>query len=211
MDRAHHMRIFVLLCIVLPWLAAAGPSAAQNPELAAIHEADQAARSRPAEIDWATLLPEERKRRERVLQLLRDGTVQAAADYYHAAMVFQHGESLDDIRLAHALSTIAMSLAPDEQRYRWLTAASWDRIMTLQLQPQWYGTQFQGNQDGMFLYPVAEGAVSDSDRQAMQVPTLAEARAQLAAMAQMHGQAVNPDPPTIEQLREARQSNPEQR
>jgi len=204
------MRVSTCLLVVFSLLSAALPAMARNPELAAIYEADQAARSKPAEIDWTVLLPEDRKRRERVMELLRSGEVRAAEDYHHAAMVFQHGENLDDIRLAHALSTIAMSLAPDETRYRWLTAASWDRIMTTQLQPQWYGTQFQSDDTGMFLYPLADGAVSDDERRAMQVPTLAETEVRLQEIARMHGQAVNPDPPTIEQLRKTRRAAPQE-
>lgn len=202
------MRISTCLFFAASLLLPALSATARNPEMAAIYEADQAARSKPADIDWTVLLPEDRKRRERVMELLRAGEVRDAADYHHAAMVFQHGENLDDIRLAHALSTIAMSLAPDEKRYRWLTAASWDRIMTTQLQPQWYGTQFQSDDTGMFLYPLADGAVSDDDRKAMQVPTLAEIGAQLQEIARMHGQSVNPNPPTIEQLRKTRQAAP---
>jgi hypothetical protein len=204
------MRVSRCLPLALLLLSAALPALAGNPELAAIHQADQEARARPAEIDWTILLPEDRKRRERVMELLRAGEVRDAADYHHAAMVFQHGEGLDDIRLAHALSTIAMSLAPDEKRYRWLTAASWDRVMATQLQPQWYGTQFQSDDAGMFLYPLAEGAVSDDDRKAMQVPTLAKTAARLQEIARLHGQAVNPAPPTIEQLREKRQAVPQE-
>jgi hypothetical protein len=199
------MRVFLPFLVASFCLSAAASTYAQNPELVALYQADQAARSNPAKIDWEALVPEDRKRRERVLDILRAGTVTTAVDYHHAAMVFQHGESLEDIRLAHALSTIAMSLAPDEKQYRWLTAASWDRIMTTQLQPQWYGTQFQSDDKGMFLYPVEESAVNDDERRAMQVPTLAEARAQLLEIGRMHGQTVNPESPTMEQLRKARQ------
>ena len=202
------MRIFPPLLAASFVLSAAAPTHAQNPELVALYQADQAARSNPASIDWEALVPEDRKRRERVLDILRAGAVKTAADYHRAAMVFQHGESLEDIRLAHALSTIAMSLAPDEKQYRWLTAASWDRIMTTQLQPQWYGTQFQSDDSGMFLYPLAEGAVSDADRKAMQVPTLAETEAQMREIAEIHGQTLSPHPPTLEQLRRARQATP---
>jgi len=198
------MRILLHLTVVSLLLVVAAPSHAQNPELTALYQADQAARAKPAEIDWDVLLPEDRKRRDRVIELMRAGAVRTAADHYHAAMVFQHGERLDDIRLAHAMSTIAMSLAPEEKAYRWLTAASWDRIMSTQLQPQWYGTQFQSDDEGVFLYPVAEGAVSDEDRRAMQVPTLAEAHTQLQDIARMQGQAVDPDPPTIDELRKTR-------
>lgn len=204
------MRVSTSLLVVSSLLAGMLPAMARNPELAAIYEADQAARARPAEVDWAVLLPEDRKRRHRVMELLQAGEVRDPVDYHHAAMVFQHGETLDDIRLAHALSTIAMSLAPDEKRYRWLTAASWDRIMTTRLQPQWYGTQFQSDDSGFFLYPVAEGAVSDDDRKAMQVPTLAETKAQMRELARMHGQTLSPRPPTLEQLRKARQPAPQE-
>jgi len=200
------MRYLLIAFIIL---SAALPALAQNPELAAIYQADQAARSNPAGIDWAIVQPEDRKRRKRVHELLSAGEVRGAADYYHAAMVFQHGENVDEIRLAHALSTIAMSLAPDEKRYRWLTAASWDRILATQLQPQWYGTQFQSDDNGVFLYPVADGAVSDYERTAMQVPTLPEANAQLQEIARMHGQAVHPDPPSLEELRKKRRSPPQ--
>lgn len=202
------MRVSNYLFVVSSLFAATLPAMARNPELAAIYEADQAARARPAEIDWSVLLPQDTKRRSRVMELLRTGEVRDAADYHYAAMIFQHGENLDDIRLAHALSTIAMSLAPDKKQYRWLTAASWDRIMATQLQPQWYGTQFQSDDTGMFLYPIAEGAVSDVDRKAMQVPTLAETEAQMREIAKMHGQTLSPRPPTLEQLRKARQATP---
>jgi hypothetical protein len=200
--KMNHRHTATLLSVLALCLAA--PAFAQHAELAAIYEGDQAARSEPAAIDWNTLAVEDRARRERVMQLLRAGEVGAAVDYYHAAMVYQHGQGLEDIRLAHALATVAMSLDPDEAKYRWLVAASWDRIMTTQLQPQWYGTQFQSTPDGMFLYPVADGAVSDQDRRAMQVPTLDESRGRVAEMARMNGLEVDPTPPTIEQLRDAR-------
>lgn len=204
MIRNCSLRVHILPLLVSAALASIHPVSAQNRELAGIYEADQAARSDPAAIDWAVVRVEDAERRERVMQLLRDGSVRSATDYHHAAMVFQHGSTLEDIRLAHAFATLAMALEPDVERHRWLVAASWDRMMTQQLQPQWYGTQFQADQDGMFLYPVAERAVSDGDRQAMHVPTLAEASARLDEMARMHGQRVHPRPPTIEQLREAR-------
>ncbi len=203
-NRNRFPRVHALPPLIAILLAVSPVASAQNAELAAIHQADQSARSDPATIDWTALAVEDAKRRERVVQLLRDGAVRSATDYHHAAMIFQHGSTLEDIRLAHALATLAMSLEPGVPGHRWLVAASWDRMMTQQLQPQWYGTQFQGNRDGMFLYPVAEGAVSDEDRQAMHVPTLAEARARLEELARTHGQGVHPRPPTIEQLREAR-------
>ncbi|MDR6992546.1 hypothetical protein [Luteimonas sp. 3794] len=148
------MRTSLLILLLSCLLGAIAPLQAQgadNPELAALYRDDQQARADAANIDWSVVLREDAARRARVLALMREGAMRTAADHHHAAMVFQHGAGQEDIRIAHALSTLASTLAPDEIRYRWLIAASWDRIMTTQLQPQWYGTQFHGSDDGLFL------------------------------------------------------------
>lgn len=199
---------------VLPFLLAAllamNPSAraqvGDNAELAALYRQDQAARTNGANIDWATVSREDAGRRARVLALMREGGLRTAVDHEHAAMIFQHGQGLEDIRIAHALSTLAATLAPDTPRYRWRVAASWDRIMATQLQPQWYGTQYQGSDAGVFLYPVAEDAVDDAGRARMGVPSLAQARARVDEVARSMGQQVRPHPPTIGQLRHERRA-----
>jgi len=196
--------LILLLSCLLAAIAPLHAQAADNAELAAIYRADQQARTDTATIDWSVVSREDAARRARVLALMREGALRTAADHYHAAMVFQHGDGLEDIRIANALSTLATMLAPDEPRYRWLVAASWDRIMTTQLQPQWYGTQFHGSDQGLFLYPVADGAVDDAERQRMGVPSLAESQARVGEMAVSMGQQARPDPPTIEQLRRER-------
>ena len=201
------MRTPLLILLLFCLLAAITPVHAlnaDNAELAALYDDDQKARADGANIDWSLVYREDAERRARVLALMREGAMRTAADHYHAAMVFQHGNGLDDIRLAHALSTLASTLAPDEIRYRWLVAASWDRIMTTQLQPQWYGTQFHGSDAGMFLYPVAEDAVDDTERARMGVPSLAQSQARVGEMAASMGQQARPQLPTIEQLRQER-------
>lgn len=198
----HALLILLLSCLIV----AVTPSHAQvadNPELASIHRDDQLARADAANIDWSVVAREDAERRARVLALMRDGALRTARDHYHAAMVFQHGSTLEDIRTAHALSSLAATLAPDETGYRWLVAASWDRIMTTQLQPQWYGIQFRSDEAGLFLYPVADGAVGDPERARMGVPPLAEIQAGIGETAATMGQPVHPAPPTIEQLRRA--------
>lgn len=201
------MRTPLLILLLSCLLATIAPLHAQvtdNAEMAALYDADQKARTDGGEIDWAVVAKEDATRRARVLALMRDGALRSAEDHFRAAMVFQHGSMLADYRIAHALATLASALDPDRANYRWLIAASWDRMMTVQLQPQWYGTQFHGSDAGMFLYPVAEDAVDDAERARMGVPSLAEARANVSAMAASSGQPVRPDPPTIEQLRRER-------
>ncbi|MEF3081222.1 hypothetical protein V3391_03235 [Luteimonas sp. SMYT11W] len=198
--------LLLLLTCLLDMMTPLHAQTADNPDLAALYRADQEARKDAADIDWSVVYREDTARRVRVRALMREGAMRTAADHYHAAMVFQHGNGLDDIRIAHALSTLASTLAPDDMRYRWLAAASWDRIMTTQLQPQWYGTQFHGSDDGLFLYPVADGAIDDAERARMGVPSLAQSQARVGEMAASMGQQPRPQPPTIEQLRQERRA-----
>jgi hypothetical protein len=191
----------VLLAALLAFACTAAAAPADNPELAQLFRQDQADRE-AADIDWKAVGPRDEARRARVHALLDAGTVRSAADYYRAAMVFQHGETLADYRLANALATLAMALAPDDAHYRWLAGASWDRLLMRQLQPQWYGTQYKGDGTrGMYLYPVAEDAVSDAQRKAMVGHTLAESRGHVAEAARQMGMPVRAPAPTIDELR----------
>jgi hypothetical protein len=173
---------------------------ADNAELANLFQQDQADRD-AANIDWNVVGPRDEARRARVQALLDAGAIRSAADHYPAAMVFQHGESLADYRLANALATIAMAQAPGDSHYRWLVGASWDRLLMRQLQPQWYGTQYKGDAKGMYLYPVTKDAIGDEERKAMVGHTLAEELAHVAEAAKEMGMPVRSPTPTIEDLR----------
>jgi len=186
-------------------VAAAEPPS-DNAALAQLFEQDQRARS-GADIDWAALALADADRRARVQAMLAAAEVRTADDYYHAAMVFQHGDTLADYRLANALATLAMQLEPGNKHYRWLAGASWDRLLMRQLQPQWYGTQYKGDAQGMYLYPVAEDAVTEDERVHMVGHTLAESREHLSVAAAETGMQVRDPAPTIDDLRrEARQN-----
>jgi len=164
--------------------SAAASQAPSNPELAKLKAEDQAARTGTYEsINWDKLSVEDAARRARVLDFLRQGSVRTAEDYCNAAMIFQHGETVDDTRLAHALATTSRALDPSGKQCRWLSAAAWDRLMMRLGKPQWYATQFTKSQAGTWeLYKVDETAVTDADRAALDVPPLAESRARAAAI-----------------------------
>ena len=170
-------------------------------------EADQADRSNGAfQREPEAVIARDSQRRDAAIAKLRAGELRTAEDYFAAAIIFQH--SAKDIGLAHALATVASTLDADNPHYRWLIAAAWDRELMQHLQPQWYGTQYQGSNEGMFLFPVAVGAVTDAERTAMGVPTLAEARARVGEMAKMMGEKARTDAPNIDMLREtARREN----
>ena len=160
-------------------------SPVDNERLATLFEEDQKARKMAwDEIDWATVNEEDEDRREEVLALLNAGRVKTAKDFYNAAMVFQHGASADDIRLAFSLAWISATMDPKATSSRWLTAAAWDRIMMHEGVPQWYGTQFTKSKPEApwELYEVDETVVDDEERIRMGVPTLKEARERAEGM-----------------------------
>jgi len=188
--------ITTLAAISLPSRAQLSPaadrsasSAAQgledNADLQRLRDADQAARSPGRDnIDWSIVAKQDQERRVEVLALLKAGKARTSADYYNAAMVYQHGDGVEDIRQAHALASIATLLQPDHKPALWLRAASWDRLLMRLNKPQWYGTQFTKPEGSELweLYKVDESAVTDADRAALGVRPLAAAKAQVERM-----------------------------
>lgn len=155
-----------------------------NPTLAELTAQDQAVRSGAMkDIDWDKVSVEDAARRVQVLELIKRGTVRSAEDYCNAALIFQHGNTIDDIRLAYSLATTSRALGAGERRCNWLSAAAWDRLLMRLKKPQWYGTQFIKAPSGQWeLYSVDETAVSDSDRAELGVPPLAVSRARAAQL-----------------------------
>lgn len=146
--------------------------------LATLEAQDQ--RDRQAtDIDWETVATRDQIRRGEVLRLLKQGRLRTAQDHYRAALIFQHGESLDDTMQAFALARMAMSLDPRHPSAAWLAAAAWDRSLLLRQKTQWYGTQYElDEKEGtLTLSPVEDAAVSDDERKTMGLPSLSEARA----------------------------------
>jgi len=118
-----------------------GPTrvAPDNPELNQMYKMDQSERE-GANVDWTALYRHDIERRARLKKLLEDGKVQSATDYFHAGMIYQHGQTPDDYLLAHLLAVTAISKSSKDAR--WLSAATMDRYLRSIWQPQVYGTQF---------------------------------------------------------------------
>ena len=157
---------------------------ANNDQLREIMYADQADRqSEPSLDQWKDIAKRDAARRSLVHAELLAGRVYTSADFYNAALVMQHGDTFEEIRMAHALATIAASLDPLDRSARWLKAASWDRLLLRQKKPQWYGTQYVRDASGKWtLGPIDESAVTDADRVELHVPTLAETKKRVDAM-----------------------------
>lgn len=151
----------------------------ENEQLTRLFNQDQIARKIPhSEIDWNILDHKDKNRRGKVLTMLTEGRIKTSKDFYHAALIFQHGNNSEDIRLAHALATIAATLAEDKMEASWLKAATWDRLMMNLDQPQWYGTQFVKDPSGNWgLYDINPDIISDQQRIDWSVRTLDESKA----------------------------------
>ncbi len=155
---------------------------ADDARLQALVEEDQADRAHlPVQVDAARvtqIVTRDRERRDKVRLMLASGELRTAADYDNAALIFQHGESADDYRLAHSLATISVTLEPGRASALHLIGWSWDRLMLKLGKPQWYGTQFQFDaKAGQWeLAPIDETAVTDEERYQLKLPSLAYAR-----------------------------------
>lgn len=150
---------------------------ADNPDMTAIFDADQAAREHPATIDWKVLWPADEARRAKTQALLDAGKLTSADDFYHAAYVFQHGNDAEDCLKAHALAVVAVARGKSDAT--WIAAATLDRYLQRIGQPQIYGTQFRHPQGQPWTQePYRRGLLPDAVRQASGVPPLAEQEGQ---------------------------------
>ena len=112
-----------------------------NVTLSEMYKLDQKAREGD-HIDWAKLAKDDEQRRKDLRRMLAAGDVRTGTDYYHAAMIFQHGQNPDDYLLAHVLAMDAVAMGSKDAR--WLSAATLDRYLLSIWQPQVFGTQFHG-------------------------------------------------------------------
>jgi hypothetical protein len=152
-----------------------------NVELTKLYEQDQADRRGSLDELAPGIERRDAERRERVLELLAQGALRAADDYFHAAMIFQHGDSVADIDRARELALQAIALDPGHQTARWLAAASEDRALMYRGEPQRWGTQFKRVDGRWRLWPV-DATTTDEERASRGVPSLAEQEARERAL-----------------------------
>ena len=147
---------------------------------------DQTDRTSPSgkdkDIDWKAVDKRDLARMARVKELYARNQLQTGPDYYHAAMILQHGSTAEDYLFAHELCVAA--IAKGDGRAKWLAAASEDRFLMTINRPQRFATQFRCDllpNCKFYLYQVDAG-VNDELRKVLDVPTLAEAKAKEAKL-----------------------------
>lgn len=140
-----------------------------NQELLAIINEDQA--DRAAAGLHADYLKRDRARRARVREIVAAGALPSADDYLVAALVFQHGETIDDYWQAHELAVKSKEMG--HPLGPWLAAAAMDRYLNRQGKPVKYGTQYVLTA-GIYRVPHTDPATTDEERQEWGVPPLAK-------------------------------------
>jgi hypothetical protein len=165
--------------------AAAARKGPLNADLERLYNEDQA--DRAADLDdsahWQAVEKRDAERRKRVLEIVEKGGVKEAADYLHAAMVYQHGATPEDYDRAYQWAAKAAELDPDYPGARWLTAAAKDRYLMKLGKPQLYGTQFQRvNGTGPWILWNVDPSITDEERAKWDVPPLARAKARAEAL-----------------------------
>lgn len=152
-----------------------------NEELRRLRDEDQRDRA-PEAIDWTMVTPRDHARLKRVKELFAADALHTANDYVRSALILQHGETTEDILLAHEFCVAAMVLGKNDRESASLAAAAEDRFLMKAGRPQRFGTQFTKDGAGPWrLHPIGDG-VTDALRRVMAVPSLAEARAREAEM-----------------------------
>ncbi|KIA88094.1 tetratricopeptide repeat protein [Kaistella jeonii] len=134
MKKLNFLKILALL--LLPFTAF---SQTDNAELAKMYSEDQGARM-VKDIDWKTLSMKDKERESRVYEMIKADQIITGKDYYHSAMIFQHGS--DSIAYGMAVKQMRKAIDIDPKINRWLLAAAIDRNLLSRDQPQIYGTQF---------------------------------------------------------------------
>ena len=115
----------------------------------------------------------DKKRSERLREIIDSGMVQSGRDFYYAAFLLQHGEFPADYLKAHSFAV--MSLARNEPDAAWIAVASLDRYLMSIGQPQIYGTQtMTANDGGVTMEPYDRALISDQLRTAANAPPLRE-------------------------------------
>ena len=110
-------------------------------------------------------------RRERVTEIIQTETMLTSRDCYHAAMIFQHGETVGEIWQAHVLAKRAAKQGFRPARY--LVASSYDRWLMYQGKPQKYGTNMVPDGKRYRVWDV-DPETTDEERADLDVPPLAE-------------------------------------
>lgn len=145
-----------------------------NRELLDLYRADESEHGRGLKLgtrEYEAMRTRDRQRRHRVAEVVAASGSLTPEDYYHAAWIFNHGDTPEDAWRGHTFAKHAVALG--SRPARWLAAAAYDRWLMYQGRPQKYGTQFASDGTRHRLWDV-EATTTDAERAEWDVPPLAD-------------------------------------
>lgn len=156
-----------------------------NKELLRLARADQEDRQPERWIgNEAKIVKRDLARRQRLKELIDAGALKTGADFYNAALIYQHGAGTVDYKAATRLAKKAVLLG--YPKAKWLWAASTDRYLLSIGRKQKYGTQYETvhriSKSGKilssrFVLSPFDRRTSDATRAKYDVPALSKLRA----------------------------------
>jgi len=152
---------------------------AASKRLAELRAADQEARTGGM---WTNDMP----RRVEVAEIYAKGCLQRGADFHHAALIFQHGNSPEHYYQAWYFASRAVELGEDDAQ--WIIPRAIDRYLMNKGQKQLFGTNtvtphfigIETEQAYFCLWPV-EDSFPDDVRARYGIPPLSEKRRRVKA------------------------------
>jgi hypothetical protein len=180
-----HLTVGILLSAMIAFILVLQSGAkGVNSELTQMYDQDQSERMDVHGSDvkaWAIISAHDKVHRDRVLELMHQDKLETAEDYFHAALIMQHGDEPSDYMLAHIMSCAAAQMG--NKPSVWLSAASFDRLMQKVGQSQVFGTQYRKDPSlGWTLQPLASEVLTDGVRKTFNVPTLEQSKLHVVKM-----------------------------
>ncbi|KXK26247.1 MAG: hypothetical protein TR69_WS6001001242 [candidate division WS6 bacterium OLB20] len=139
-----------------------------NTELERLYAADQ--EDRTSGMSDAELAERDRERLVWVKENLHTIDFSEIWNCHYAALLLQHSDSEEDVRLAHEYADKAVRMGSSVTR--WLYAATYDRLQVMQGNRQKYGTQFIETDSGRKYFPVV-GIIGDEELSTFGVESMA--------------------------------------
>ena len=147
--------------------------------LRSLYLADQADRLRGLEYfrkNRVAIKKRDAQRMKKLRALLKTKKLKSGRDFLYAAMLFQHGTSIEDYAMAYMLAMQSYKLRyrhkKDEPSPLWLAAATRDRWLVNLGLSQDFGTQFKVKKDlSLECYPV-NPKITNKERKKWDVPPI---------------------------------------
>lgn len=115
----------------------------------------------------------------RVMEILEFENVLSGEDYFHASIIFMHGDCPDDFWQAHTLALRAVNRNYNGAKR--FAAAAYDRWLMYQGKPQKFGLQYVPDGIQLRLWDV-DPKTTDEERAEWEVPTLKELQRNLSEL-----------------------------